>query len=59
MPAFLVGLILYMFSYEVVAKMLVILFKRLADATTWTEVDNDLVRVLEERFPVSTSNDKP
>lgn len=53
MPAFLVGLLLYMFPYEVVAKMLIILFRKLADATQWTEVDNQLVAVLEQRFGVN------
>ena len=50
MPAFVVALLLYLFPKEVVAEMLVVLFKRLAQATTWTTADDELVSVLAKRF---------
>ncbi len=50
MPAFIVALLIYLFPKEVVAEMLVVLFKRLASATTWTTADDELVEVLAKRF---------
>lgn len=50
MPAFIVALLIYLFPKEVVAEMLVVLFKRLASATTWTTTDDELVEVLAKRF---------
>lgn len=50
MPAFVVALLIYLFPKEVVAEMLVVLFKRLAQATTWTTADDELVDVLAKRF---------
>ena len=50
MPAFVVALLIYLFPKEVVAEMLVVLFKKLAKATTWTTTDDELVEVLSKRF---------
>lgn len=50
MPAFVVALLIYLFPKEVVAEMLVILFRKLAKATTWTDTDDELVAVLSKRL---------
>ncbi len=56
---FLVGLISYMFPYEVVAKILVMLFDKLAKATTFTDFDDKVVKVLKDRLgmPEEVSKD--
>ena len=59
MPVYLAGLLMYLFPYEVVAKMLVILLRKLASATTWTDTDDKLVAVLEERLGLKKSKDEP
>lgn len=48
MPAFLVAVLLYLFPKEVVAKFIVILFKKLASMTEWTQVDDDMAKAMEE-----------
>jgi hypothetical protein len=50
MPAFLVALIIYLFPKEVVAKMILVLFRRLAKSTEWTTIDDDLVAILERHL---------
>ena len=47
MPAFVLALVIYMFPKEVVAKMLLVLFRRMAKSTKWTTVDDELVAILE------------
>ena len=58
MPALLVGVLLYLFPKEVVARMLLVLLKRLAASTHWTEIDDELVKVVEDRFPKEVSHDE-
>ena len=43
---FVVGLLAYMFPYEVLAKIIVLLLERLAEATTFTTVDDKVVSVM-------------
>lgn len=50
MPAFVVALLIYLFPKEVVAEMLIVLFKKLAASTTWTTTDDELVEILAKRF---------
>jgi hypothetical protein len=57
MPALVVGLLLYMFPKEVLAKMLLLLMKKLAVSTEWTEVDDELVKILEDRLKGVTNVD--
>lgn len=55
MHAFIVSVLLYMFPPQTVAKLIVVLFKKLASSTEWTKVDDDLVAVIEKK--VSPVND--
>lgn len=50
MPALIVAVLLYLFPKEVIAKMLLILFKRLAASTEWTTIDDEFVKVLEDHL---------
>ena len=50
MPAFALALVIYMFPKEVVAEMLLVLFRRMAKSTKWTTVDDDLVGILERHL---------
>lgn len=43
---FVVGLLAYMFPYEVLAKIIVLLLERLAKATTFTKVDDKVVNIM-------------
>ncbi len=45
-----IAVIAYLFPARVVAKMVVMLFKRVAVKTKWTKADDELVAILEERL---------
>lgn len=49
MAKFLIGLLVYLFPVQVVAKMLVVLLRGLADLTP-TKVDDKLVALLEKNL---------
>lgn len=57
MHAFIVSVFLYMFPPKVVAKMIVILFNKLAKSTHWTKVDDKLAKVIEEGVLGDKKND--
>lgn len=48
MYAFIVSILLYMFPPQVVAKMIVTLFNKLAKSTKWTKVDDELAKIVED-----------
>lgn len=48
MYSFIISVLLYMFPPKVVAKMIVVLFNKLAESTKWTNVDDKLAKVVEE-----------
>lgn len=50
MPAIVISVILYLFPKEVIARMLLVLFRRLAKSTEWTTVDDELVSILERHL---------
>lgn len=50
MPALVIAVLLYLFPKEVVAEMILVLLRKLAKSTDWTEVDDELVAVVEKRF---------
>lgn len=56
MPALVIAVLLYLFPKEVVAEMLLVLLRKLAKSTDWTEVDDELVAVVERRFSKVASN---
>lgn len=43
---FVVGLLAYMFPYEVLAKIIVLLLEKLAKATHFTKVDDNIVEIM-------------
>lgn len=47
---YVIGIIAYMFPPEVVAKVAVMLFKKVASKTTWTDADDELAKILEDRL---------
>ena len=49
MYALAVSVLLYLFPPKVIAKLLVVLMRRLATLSSWTKVDDDFVDILEER----------
>ena len=55
---FVVGLLAYMFPYEVIAKIIVLLLERLAKATTFTQVDDSVVAVMKERLGMPNEEPK-
>ena len=57
MHAFLVSVFLFMFPPQTVAKMIVVLFRKLAKSTKWTTVDDDLADVVEKGVTKEASND--
>lgn len=50
MPALIIAVLLYLFPKEVLAEILLVLLRKLAKSTEWTEVDDELVAVVEKRF---------
>lgn len=50
MPALIIAVLLYLFPKEVLAEMILVLLRKLAKSTEWTEVDDELVAVVEKRF---------
>lgn len=50
MPAFVLALVIYLFPKEVVAKMLLVLFRRMAKSTKWTTIDDEFVTILEKHL---------
>ncbi len=46
---FVIGLLLFMFPYDVIVKLVLVLLKRLSQSTRNT-VDDELVKVLEDKF---------
>lgn len=52
MYAIAVSTLLYLFPPKVIAKLLVVLMRRLATLSSWTKVDDELVDILEERVKV-------
>lgn len=57
MPAFLAALIFYLFPKEVVARMLLVLFRRLAKSTKWTTIDDEFLLILEKHLGEEKPND--
>ena len=55
MPAFALALVIYMFPKEVIAKMLLVLFRRMAKSSKWTTVDDELVVILERYLKGETN----
>ena len=49
MYAIAVSTLLYLFPPKVIAKLLVVLMRRLATLSSWTKVDDEFVGILEER----------
>lgn len=47
---FVVGLLAYMFPYEVLAKILVKIAERIAKATKFTNFDDEVVNILKQRL---------
>lgn len=54
MPALIVAVLLYLFPKEVVAKMLLVLFRRMAKSTEWTTIDDEFVAILEKHLKEET-----
>lgn len=50
MPALIIAVLLYLFPKEVLAEMILVLLRKLSKSTEWTEVDDELVAVVEKRF---------
>lgn len=48
MYSFAVSVLLYLFPPKVVAKLIVVLFEKLAVSTKWTKVDDKLVAVIKD-----------
>ena len=57
MYPFIVSILLYMFPPKVVAKMLIVIFKRLAENTRWTKVDDTLVKIVEKSLTEEVKDD--
>jgi hypothetical protein len=57
MYAFAVSVLLYLFPPQVVAKLIVALFKRLAKSTRWTTVDDELAGIVEKSVTKEASDD--
>lgn len=45
-----ISVLVYLFPTRVVAKVIVMLFKKIAKKTKWTTTDDELVAILEERL---------
>lgn len=50
MPALVAALLVYLFPKEVLAKLLLILFRRLAKCTKWTTIDDEFLAVMEKHL---------
>lgn len=50
-----IGLVAYMFPPQVVAKIAVMLFKKVAEKTPWTDADDELAKILEDRLKENTA----
>lgn len=50
MHAFIISVFLYMFPPQVVAKLIIILFDRLAKCTKWTTIDDEFSKVVKDKI---------